>query len=120
MPILSCRRPRAFSWERRDGRDGGIMPARKRRMFGTITTAVLAMLPCAQGQTLIADGRAWGPDAGELVQVPAAPKKSEIAAAGGFLVPGVQVRQMHLGNTVYYTLLAPLVGLPRGVVVPAF
>ena len=48
--------------------------------------------------------------------LPVAPKRSEIIASGGFLVPGDQVKKMYLGNTVYRAWLVAYRGFARGVV----
>ena len=49
-----------------------------------------------------------------LAKLPVAPKKSAVIAAGGFLVPGDQVKKMFLGNSVYHIWLVTWRGNERG------
>ena len=52
--------------------------------------------------------------------LPEAPKKSEVIASGGKLMPGEQVKKMYLGNTVYHFWLVTYRGYKRGGFGPAF
>ena len=80
------------------------------RMMRNLGTAVLCVAAVLLPSVLLAQA-----------PLPQAPKKSEIIASGGKMIPGGQVKKMYLGNTVYLIWLIDYRGIAkRGHVSPVY
>lgn len=69
-----------------------------------VTLAAVAFTPAAQAQA----------------RLPEVIKITDAVAAGGKTMTGNQIKEMFIGNTVYYVFLTQLFGMPRGSLNPTF